>query len=447
MTFSAEFRRNLWLELSPQRLLALPAILLVVVLLQQVARGSDPEGLATVGSWTFSIMVFLWGSRRAAAAVAEEVNGDTWSGQRLSALSPAALVFGKLFGATAFIWYGGLIGLALFLVGQGLEGAPPGELLVQSLLRVSAGIFLHAVAIAVTLALLNKRRVVARLGTTLPQLLALGAALLFFAFFARSTLLHSLDWWRGSVAWYDLLVDGPLFAALSAFVFAGWAVLACLRLMAVQLQRQWLPWAWPAFVLFLMLYAAGFAPPQERAALSFAAALGCFYLALFAERNEPLRFRQCFAAFADRRWRRGLSLLPAWALGWPFLLGASLLLGGDSLLRLGLLWDLAALTRAGIPTPLVAGVGVACFALRDAAFVLWMNAGRSRRADTAALVYLLVLYGPLQALLGGLGVWQLAALLTPLPLGAGPWPLLAALLQAALFGWLALRRWRALFAA
>ena len=114
MSFGAEFRRNLWLELSPQRLIALPVIVLVLVLLNQVANRGDPGGLTDLGSWVFYVMVFLWGSRRAAAAVSEEVNGDTWTGQRLSALSPAALVVGKLFGATAFIWYGGLVGLGLY---------------------------------------------------------------------------------------------------------------------------------------------------------------------------------------------------------------------------------------------------------------------------------------------------------------------------------------------
>jgi hypothetical protein len=452
VSFLAEFRRNLWLEFSPQRLVALPAIVLVLVLLNRVANRGDPGDLAELGSWIFYLMVFLWGSRRAAAAVTEEVNGGTWTGQRLSALSPAALVFGKLFGATAFVWFGGLIGLALFAFGWLGQGTPVGTLLVELLQRLASGVFLHAVAVALTLVLLNKRRLVGRLGTTLPQLLALGAALLLLGLFARVSLFASVGLWQGEIAWYGTAYDGALFVAVTALVFALWALLACLRLMAAQLQRQQLPWAWPLFTLFCMAFVQGLATGNELdnrlvgpLAGPFGVALVFFYLALFAERNEPLRYRQCGVAFAGGQVRRGLALLPWWALAWPILLAVVLWRGAEAPLETGLWGELGRELGIATPQPLLANLGFALFALRDAAFVLFINAGRGQRADLTAFVYLLVLYGPLLALLGGLRAWTAMSLLAPLPLGEALPTLLSALAQAALLGLLAWRRWRALF--
>lgn len=453
MSFGAEFRRNLWLELSPQRLIALPVIVLVLVLLNQVANRGDPGGLTDLGSWVFYVMVFLWGSRRAAAAVSEEVNGDTWTGQRLSALSPAALVVGKLFGATAFIWYGGLVGLGLYAVGWLGDGGTPGALLAALVQRLASGLFLHAVAIVVTLVLLNKRRLVTRLGTTWPQVLALLAALLLLGLFARVSIFSSVGLWDATIVWYGRVFDGDLFVTVTALLFCAWAVLACLRLMATQLQRQPLPWAWPLFTLFVMAFVAGFGgTTQINATLlgplagPFGVALAFFYLALFAERNEPLRYRQCLAALGEGRLRRALAALPWWALGWPLLLAVTLWRGLDgSEVDAGLWAEVARHFDLEAPAPWAANLGFALFALRDAAFVLWINAGRTQRGDLTAFLYLLVLYGPLQALLGGMEAWTAIALLTPLPVGPALPSLLSALAQTAVLLALTWRRWRALF--
>ncbi len=453
MSFLAEFRRNLWLELSPQRLIALPVIVLVLVLLNQVANRGNPADLSNLGSWIFYVMVFLWGSRRAAGAVSEEVNGDTWTGQRLSALSPGALVFGKLFGATAFIWYGGLIGLGLFAFGWLGDGRPLGGLLAALVQRLASGLFLHAVAIVVTLVLLNKRRLMPRLGTTWPQVLALLAALLLLGLFAKVSIFSTVGLWNATFVWYGQVFDGDLFVTVTALAFSAWAVLACLRLMASQLQRQPLPWAWPLFTLFVMAFVQGFGGVGGLDAKllgplvgPFGVALAFFYVALFAERNEPLRYRQLFAALRAGRPRRALAALPWWALGWPLLLAVTLWRGAADQTVGGGLWDaVAEHFHVAAPAPWAASLGFALFALRDAAFVLWINAGRTQRGDLTAFLYLLVLYGPLQALLGGMQAWAAIALLTPLPLGPALPSLLSALAQAAVLGFLTWRRWRALF--
>jgi pimeloyl-ACP methyl ester carboxylesterase len=57
----------------------------------------------------FGVLTILWGTRLAANSILDEMADKTWDWQRLSILSPWTMTWGKLFGATAFAWYGGLV--------------------------------------------------------------------------------------------------------------------------------------------------------------------------------------------------------------------------------------------------------------------------------------------------------------------------------------------------
>lgn len=456
-SLTAEFRRNLWLEFSVQRLIALPVILFILVFLANTASSYSAGSTAQVGLWAFYGLVFLWGSRRAASAVAEEVNGGTWTGQRLSALSSVSLTFGKLFGATAYVWYGGLLGLALAAWGELEEGRALGAVTSDLLQRLFSGVLLHAVAMTASLALLNKRRVADRLGVTFAQLLALAASLFALGFFLRDRVLWGFDLSARSIVFYGERFDSGPFLVLSIFIFMLWALLAAQRLMAVQLQRAPRPWAWPLFVVFCMVYVGGLGSSQldslrsdlDRSALLFSVALFATYVALFAERNEPLRFRRLAAAWSGGLYRRALSLLPWWATSWLILLLYALWTGfGSRPLDLGLFADLLREAGIGQPVPLAASVAFPLFVLRDIAFVLFINSGRpSERADLTAFVYLLVFYVPLTSLVVALGHYRLATYLVPLPVLDSWGPALAAAAQAALLFVLTGLRWRRLFRA
>ncbi|MCK5620806.1 MAG: hypothetical protein KAJ11_00850, partial [Alphaproteobacteria bacterium] len=79
-----EFRRNLLLELTLHRLVAMPLILLLLY----GAAGLIDYGDTVSGIAGFVILILLvaWGSRLAADAVLGEVAGRTWDSQRMSAL-------------------------------------------------------------------------------------------------------------------------------------------------------------------------------------------------------------------------------------------------------------------------------------------------------------------------------------------------------------------------
>ena len=101
-----EFQRNIWLELTPHRLLAAPVFLAAVFGLIALVSGDDVLGpLSHAAWWIAAATGVLWGARLAADAVLGEVHAGTWDQQRLSSIRPWAMTWGKPLCAPVFTWY------------------------------------------------------------------------------------------------------------------------------------------------------------------------------------------------------------------------------------------------------------------------------------------------------------------------------------------------------
>ncbi len=87
MQLNPEFRRYIWLEISPQRLIAMPAILGAIFLLLWVS-GGDEIALRHWSLGIYLLLVLLWGPRLAASSVVSEIRARTWDWQRMSAIGP-----------------------------------------------------------------------------------------------------------------------------------------------------------------------------------------------------------------------------------------------------------------------------------------------------------------------------------------------------------------------
>src|SRR4051812_6191928 len=116
LQLNSEIRRNLWLEFSAHRLIAMPVGLSLIFYVADkldeskgLAAHNPHASLAITAGTLYFLLVKIWGGHKAAEAVIEEVNDNTWDFQKLSALSPAQLTLGKLFGGTSYSWYGGLM--------------------------------------------------------------------------------------------------------------------------------------------------------------------------------------------------------------------------------------------------------------------------------------------------------------------------------------------------
>jgi len=431
-----EFRRHVWLELTPHRLVGMPLVLgllFAFVYLSVEAAGSRAGAGAAAGValWTFGGLVLLWGTRLAADALGDEIRGRTWDGQRMSALPAWSMAWGKLLGGPVYPWYGSAFCAAAYLAGADL---PARVKVANLLLLTSLGVLLHAFALLATLQAVRKGRSVPSRNQGLLPLLAFFLVLpllqILMGDAARTT---ALPWYGWSASFFST-------ALLSAAAFATWTVVGVHRLTRAELQVRNAPWVFLGFLVFVMVYVAGFVPANlvktlagtpftpTRLFVAYGVGLAAVYLAAFAERKEPVVFRRLHLFHRLRQRERLLDELPRFLAG----------------LALAALVALVLVAQAGTSAAqkqVVAGLFL--LVLRDLGLLLGLNFARDpRRADLAALVYLVALYWLAPGLASALGAAEARSFFWPrgdvTPLASlGPLAL-----EAAAFALWARARWR-----
>ncbi len=424
-----ELRRNLWLELTLHRLVALPVALVLAFLLAHAVAGGDAGGLiAGIALWLFAGLA-LWGGVQAADAVRGEVREKTWDGQRLSAIEPWTMTWGKLLGAPAYAWYGGVICLAAYLFFSPGREAPR-----MALLMVMGALLLHALAlIGSTLA---ARRAMVR-GSATAWIVGIGLVVVG-------------PWISGGtpgdapVAWWGGLWDRSLFVLASTALFVAWAVFGAYRLMCQELRVRTLPWAWVAFLVFCALWIAGFGmragdtAGQQKSVVLIAGllvSLVAVYPLLFTEIGGAMAVRRLVVRVTAREWRRALQEIPLW----PVTLALAGMFCILTVLVTGTRADAQGFMRAAVFAP----VPLFLLVVRDAALCLFFALAREpRRAGAAALFYLLLFYWLVPTLLRAGGAPALADLVLP-PFWERPGLATGvAAAQAVLMAALAFWRWR-----
>ena len=398
-----ELRRNLWLELSLHRLLAAPAVIALCASLIVAASNQDAfEKLAGTALYGFAAIVLLWGTQLAGASVVEESRDRTWDAQRMSAIGPWTMTWGKLLGAPAFAWYGGLILLLIFLA-TGSDLKVP--VIQTAAVMICSAILLHATALNASV--LAARKGVKYRGTGVLVILIIVFLLVSpgIAFFGNME--KSLRWWGLSLQPVDMLLG-------TTATFGAWALLGAYRSMCNELEIRTTPWALPAFILFAAAYAAGFAvrgeakDPQAFFGIMVCGvviAAGFSYLLLFAEKSGATAWQRLRVRVRAQQWRRALQELPlglvALATGFVFALAATFASSGAS--------KGSFLHEVGF-----APVAVMLFAIRDAAiFQFFALARQPRRVEAATGFYLILLYGIVPGLLAAMGAEVLAQLVLP----------------------------------
>jgi hypothetical protein len=429
MWFSPELQRNLWLQLSWGRALAAPILFGIVVAALIAALKPSPNTMAEFARWGFVLLLAFWSTRRVADALAEEVGGGTWEGQRMSGLSAWAMMWGKLIGGAIFPWYCALICLGV-MVWYGLQAAP-GEMRVPLWQQVATlllgGVLGQATSLTIALLLLRKALFRRRLAVTLAQmggLLAFGLAVGWDY--------NANPWARavGIIEWFGRPYNAWQFYLVSAVVFTAWALLAVWRLMRAELLYTNRPWAWLLFVGFFMVYVAGFvnlgfeALPSQLTVACYAA-LALTYLGFFAEAKDPVRYRWGLARFKALHWWRALEFTPLWLVAYVLAIVAgalaiwSIVMGGalapeETWLTPWLRW--AHWFALGSVAYKIAALLL--FTLRDMLFLLWLNFGPVRsRADITGLVILAIVYVPLPMVLIGAGLGRFLPAAVPLAAG------------------------------
>ncbi len=435
-----EFRRNLWLELTPGRL-AISILAVVSLLALAGVRDKGVTALSGTAEFLFAVVVFFWGGRLASDAVLQEISDRTWDNQRMSALGPWAMSWGKLFGAPICAWAAAVPALAVMAWIDGVQRAATYILL---------GVLCHAISLALSLQSIRKGRQHGRIKTLFFQFIALLVVLPF------AYALIWFDQWiaRESIYWFSWRAGIQTFALVSALLFSAWAVLAVYRQMRLELQKPTAPTAWLAFLLFLLLYQTGlvyggshsvdalvrdysdfklrdstpFTISLVLAALSLNALT---YLAIFTEPKSMIGLRQMADALRQSDWRRLWLHTPRWLV--------TLKLAALATVLVVLFVDLPATAKAADTDIARLAIAVFLFLLRNVGIVLLCNfIARSGRGDFAAVVILLVLTVVLPLMLGG-AIPAVAALFQPPIEGGWGTTLVPILAQLVLIGGLLVR--------
>jgi hypothetical protein len=425
MWFSPELQRNFWLQLSWSRVIAAPVLLGVILAAVVAAIKPEPIAMAEYARWAYVALLAFWSTRRVADSVAEEISGATWEGQRMSGLSAWSMMWGKLLGGTVFPWYCALICLGV-MVWYGLQVSPDRirvPLIQQVGTLLLAGLLGQATSLTVALALLRKSRTRRRIGVTIAQI----AGLLTFG--VATGWDYVANPWAanvGTIAWFGRTYDAWQFYLGSAAVFTAWVLLAVWRLMRMELLYVNRPWVWALFIIFAMVYVAGFYNINfevQTVQLLVATQTGVMltYLAFLTEPKDPVRYRWGIARFAALQWWRTLEFVPLWLVTYVI----------TAAIGLVTIW---AVTVGGVLGPqtwaesfgrwvlwfMVGGTGyqigaLLLFTLRDMLFLLWLNFGPFRgRADLAGIVTLAIAYVPLPMVLTGAGLLKFLPAASPI---------------------------------
>lgn len=433
MIGNPEFQRNIWLELTPGRLIVMPFVLMASFFLSYIADDYHlGEATAGVARTLFIVISMIWGTKLASESVMNEVRDNTWDWQRLSVLTPWELTFGKLFGSTIYTWYGAAICLFVLLVASAGQDAVSN--LRACIALMTTGIFAHSVSLLASMTALQKDRKYNR---------GQASAFLVLGIMAAGPFLGMAMSMRAEKSkWFMWEFNASDFMLVTLICYTLWAILGINRLMRSELKMKNAPWVWFFFVFFNMFYVAGFFndPQMEIGGLgsiyprlfaAFFVSASTTYFMLFSEKKDFLTLRTLTEMVNESRWKSFLEHSPRWLLTLPIALATGTAIIFGSLFSEG---------KAGLIFFVIA---VLFFILRDIFIIVFCNLDASmKKPDITAVLCLGLLYGLFPAIVMALKAEILTLFFWP---RADISPMLGALLSflesgAAMF--LVVRRWQ-----
>jgi hypothetical protein len=415
LRLNPELQRCLWLELTPTRLVLMPALLALAL------AGLHLSGVDDLAQWVQYILFFLlvlWGGRLAADSFVEEVAQGTWDVQRLSASNPWAMAWGKLLGGTSYVWYGALLCLLVLPFVRGRVD------MVDLATTLVGGLAAQATALLVVL-LLHRFDASRRRGsTTLAQMLGIAAAVPSLG--PMAALSSAAQGWGNTMAWYGNSIPVPAFTLVNEIIVVAWLFLGIAWLMRLQLGHTPSPWPYLAFTLYQMAFLLGFLfqdgllPPfAVIAGVSALVAAALTYVSLLA---SPLYVTDIKRLLRASNWAERWDWLPSWL---PVAMLA-VVLGAATIAAGGREWTLAA--------------AILALFLRDIALVAAVRLLARRRTAMLLCVLTVLLYWLLPEVMDGIGGDGLKAWIFPTRDAApvsliGPWVQAAAALVLAAIAW------------
>ncbi len=426
MQINPEILRNYWLRLSVHRLIIAPVVMAIILVLSfqtaQFSGGFEKYGTniapyaasATMATFIYLLIVFIWGGYSAAGAVLEQINDKTWDYQRLSSISPWSLSWGSVFGSTLFVWYCALVSLA-FAIYYASVIIPFSSIINLLLVLLACGIFNIMLVSLVGLQALQtsdrsgKRRSIGYrllgviIGIIIWNLTQTYLLVPEFAANFQPALSPILN--QANVSFYGNQIPGRSFALITVIVFTLWAFFGVYRTMRTELQMRSTPWGWTVFLLFLFFYFGNFSfqddvfrkngieifrfeNPLGPGSIDiihflvmslFISLISC-YVMFFSDHLSITRYRMLQHRLGRKQFMRAAELIPRMSISYMFAI-----IFGIGLIILG--------TNPTSPPAFYTIAGLLLFCLRDIAILHFFSiATDNRRALMATLFYLAIFY-------------------------------------------------------
>ena len=397
-----EFQRQLWLQFSPLRLILMPALLALGVITVFFSAHEFPARLlADFSLIILALLLALMGSSAVSASVLDELNEGTWDQQRMSATQPWAMTWGKLFGASAYAWYGaGLCLLIYVLSASQSHWNKSWQLLAAGLI---GGIFLHSLSLLSSLLVVTNNKQNARQEKRSPfAFLVLGVLIVggnILTFISKSPV---LVWWGRS---YEV----GNFLLVSLIFFSACALLGAWRQMAANLAVRQYPWVLPLWMLLFPAYTSGFFDFS----LAFFLFTGLWmsvalcYLTLLMGGHTQALWQRIIVQAQNDQYGQALQQLPVWFLSFVLAVVFALAL---ALVNQEISNSSKALNQAVSLIPWTMPLLIVGLLLRDICLLLFLSfkpqAKRALSAFWILLILLNMLWFPLEALgLNALAPW------------------------------------------
>lgn len=356
-----ELRRYVWLEFTPMRLALVPFMLFLLISMFSLGEDLDYKKIYTLSYMGFIFITLIGGSYQIAQTVVTEHINGTWDWQRLSSLSAARLLVGKMFGACLYKWYIGLWLLAVMfycISGTGIDGInlakmgdkAPEVVTFGSTITFVACLFLstfiaHGLTLFIASLQADSFSKIGRFSALslcfapalLGYFLALGSlkVLTFMSGFAYLPFTQSGD--TASISWYGMAFSPSPFHIASLLFLAYWAVYGTLNLLQRQLRYHVTIIPFALFLLTFTLYLSGFidnvATADARSQITAymaqsgigisIALLTCYFVAPF-EALQVTKYPLWWADMRTRNWQRLLYSTPLWMVSFAMLAGICL---------------------------------------------------------------------------------------------------------------------------
>jgi len=449
-----EFRRNIWLQFNWSKLIAAPLLTIIAAYVYLLLTDYDYQNLQSIAELAGgSVILGIWGTRRAADAVAEEVGSGTWEGQRMSSLGAWQMTWGKLLGGTSFVWYCAAIAMTVILwanVRAGGAGVVGPETLRVVFNFVVGGLMAQATAFTIGLLLLRKATRHRRLTITLAQSCGF---LLFFTVVAggfphaRPSAIGSAQplFSNGIIEWYGISQDAAAFRSATIAIACIWAVIAAYRLMRTELQYRCLPWIWTVFLLFVVAWASGL---ELGFGWAFLAMVVMTYVSFFADHRDPVRYRWAIRSLRRGKLSEVVAAIPWWSISYALATIMALVIGGYVPAIVGLDVGPHAPPAFSMIAQGLRHLGASLtlmilFMLRDLLVLLWLSSSPWRsKADVLGIIYLALVYWPLAAIFWMAGFGGLLPVVAPIATGVPAVDFVPIVIELAFAAFLFYARWR-----